>query len=65
MARAGLPAPVWRPAGGEPEAWSAPGPFLGTAEASYSALARPLGPGDRLVVATAGDDGTVMEVGRE
>jgi len=62
VARAGLPPPVWRPAGGEPEAWSAPGPFLGTAEATYPALARPFGPGDRLVVATAGDDGTVMEV---
>ena len=64
VARAGLAAPVWHPAGGEPETWSAPGPFLGTAEASYPALTRPFGAGDRLVVAAAGDDGTVMEVGR-
>jgi sigma-B regulation protein RsbU (phosphoserine phosphatase) len=69
VARAGLPAPVWVPAGGDAEAWSAPGPFLGTAEASYPALTRRLGPGDRLVVSTAppadGDgDGTVVEVER-
>jgi sigma-B regulation protein RsbU (phosphoserine phosphatase) len=54
LARAGLPAPVWVPAGGEPVAWSAPGPFLGTAEASYPSLTRRIGPGDRLLVATAG-----------
>ncbi|MFO0797403.1 MAG: SpoIIE family protein phosphatase [Gemmataceae bacterium] len=53
VARAGLTAPVWLPASGEPAAWSAPGPFLGTAEASYPALTRR---GGRLLVSTAGGD---------
>ncbi len=65
VARAGLP----RRCGGRQAAsrrrGRRPGPFLGTAEASYPSLARPFGPGDRLVVATAGDDGTVLEVGRD
>lgn len=58
VARAGLPAPVWLPADGECETWSEPGPFLGTAEATYPALSRALTPGDRLVVATDGAGGT-------
>lgn len=57
VARAGLPAPVWLPADGDVEAWSEPGPFLGTAEATYPALTRALHPGDRLVAATDGAGG--------
>jgi sigma-B regulation protein RsbU (phosphoserine phosphatase) len=54
VARGGLPAPVWLPAGGEPEAWAAPGPFLGTAETAYTTLTRPFAAGDRLLVGTDG-----------
>jgi serine phosphatase RsbU (regulator of sigma subunit) len=55
VARAGLPAPVFLPAVGEPEAWSAPGPFLGTAETLFAPVRGILLPGDRLIV---GSDGT-------
>jgi serine phosphatase RsbU (regulator of sigma subunit) len=54
VARAGLPAPVYVPADGEPEVWAIPGPFLGTAETTYPARAATLRPGDKLVVATDG-----------
>jgi serine phosphatase RsbU (regulator of sigma subunit) len=54
IARAGLPGPVFVPAGGEPEAWSVPGPFLGTAEASYTARTATLRPGDKLLIGTDG-----------
>ncbi|MBN9520392.1 SpoIIE family protein phosphatase [bacterium] len=57
VARAGLPAPIWLPADGEAEAWAAPGPFLGTAEATYPALTRTLNPGDRLLIGTDGAGG--------
>jgi serine phosphatase RsbU (regulator of sigma subunit) len=55
LARAGLPAPVYVPADGEPESWSVPGPFLGTAETTYQTLHGRLGPGEKLVI---GSDGT-------
>ncbi len=58
VARAGLPAPVWLPAAGDAEAWSAPGPFLGTAECAHPALRRALAPGDRLLVGSDGAGGT-------
>jgi serine phosphatase RsbU (regulator of sigma subunit) len=54
VARAGLPAPVYAPANGEPEAWALPGPFLGTAETSYPARTATLRPGDKLVIGTDG-----------
>lgn len=55
LARAGMPAPVHLPAEGEPAAWSVPGPFLGTAEATHQPLCARLAPGDRFLV---GSDGT-------
>jgi serine phosphatase RsbU (regulator of sigma subunit) len=55
LARAGIPAAVYVPASGTPGVWSAPGPFLGAADAPYLALSRTLGPGDRLLI---GSDGT-------
>jgi sigma-B regulation protein RsbU (phosphoserine phosphatase) len=54
VARAGLPAPVFVPAGGEPEAWAVPGPFLGTGDASYPVRTALLRTGDKLVVGTDG-----------
>jgi DNA-binding response OmpR family regulator len=54
LARAGLPAPVFIPAGREPEVWSVPGPFLGSAETSYTPRRGTLEPGDKLLVASDG-----------
>lgn len=54
IARAGMPAPVYLPAEGEPEVWPLPGPFLGTAETSYPARTSVLRPGDKLIIATDG-----------
>lgn len=54
IARAGLPAPVYLPAAGDPEAWSLPGPFLGIAETTYPSRLATLTPGDQLLVATDG-----------
>lgn len=58
LARAGLPAPIYLPSVGEPEIGSIPGPFLGTAEASYATRSRLLQPGDKLVLGT---DGTRLD----
>jgi serine phosphatase RsbU (regulator of sigma subunit) len=62
LARAGIPAPVFLPAHREPQLVAAPGPFLGTADASYPTVALVLGPGDRLVIGTDGTrpDGTQL-----
>jgi sigma-B regulation protein RsbU (phosphoserine phosphatase) len=54
LARAGLPAPVYVPADGDPRALAVPGPFLGTAETTYVTHAARLKPGDRLLVGTDG-----------
>ncbi len=54
LARAGLPTPVYLPKRGEPRAWSIPGPFLGTADASYPTLTMTLKPGDKVVIGTDG-----------
>jgi len=54
IARAGLPAPVHIPAKGEVEVWSVPGPFLGTAETTYSPRRATLQPGDKLLFASDG-----------
>jgi serine phosphatase RsbU (regulator of sigma subunit) len=54
VARAGLPMPIYLPASGEPETWMIAGPFLGTADASYSFRKAMLRAGDRLVMATDG-----------
>jgi len=54
VARAGLPAPVHVPAGGEPENWVMPGPFLGTADTTCPPLHARLAPGDKLVIGTDG-----------
>src|SRR5262249_36855310 len=55
VARAGGPPPVKVPATGEPDTWSVPGPFLGTADTSYLNVIGQLSPGDKLVI---GSDGT-------
>jgi serine phosphatase RsbU (regulator of sigma subunit) len=54
LSRAGLPAPVYVPAGGPPSIWSVPGPFLGTADTTYQSLSGTLNPGDRLLIGTDG-----------
>lgn len=54
VARAGLPAPVYIPADGEPQTWLLPGPFLGTAETSYPTHTTTLRPGEKLVIGTDG-----------
>jgi hypothetical protein len=54
VARAGLPPPVHLPAGGDPEPWSVPGPFLGVAETTYPTRTAALAPGDRFLVGTDG-----------
>lgn len=54
LARAGLPAPVYVPATGDVIAWSVPGPFLGTADATYETLSGTLRSGDRLLIGTDG-----------
>src|SRR5262249_52563422 len=60
VGRGGGRPPVRVPATGEPEVWTAPGPFLGTADTSYQSIAGELGPGDKLLV---GSDGTRPEGG--
>jgi hypothetical protein len=54
VARAGLPAPVHVPASGPPAVWAIPGPFLGTADATYEEFRATLAPGDRLLIGTDG-----------
>lgn len=54
VARAGLPAPVYVPASGDPETWSVPGPFLGTADTTCPPREGRLHPGDKLVIGTDG-----------
>lgn len=54
VARAGMPAPVFVPAVGEPETWALPGPFLGTAETTYPTRTARLSPGDKLLLGTDG-----------
>jgi serine phosphatase RsbU (regulator of sigma subunit) len=54
LARAGLPSPVYIPADGPVEVWAVPGPFLGTAGATYPPLTAALRPGDRLLIGTDG-----------
>ncbi len=54
LARAGIPAPVLVPSRSEPLRLSIPGPFLGTADASYPTIKTTLRPGDRLVLASDG-----------
>ena len=58
IARAGLPAPVYVPANGEPHIWSTPGQFLGTSDTTYAPLRGTLAPGDKLLI---GSDGTRPE----
>ena len=54
LARAGLPAPVYLPPIGNAEAWSVPGPFLGTADTTFQPLSGTLEPGGKLVIGTDG-----------
>jgi serine phosphatase RsbU (regulator of sigma subunit) len=54
LARAGLPAPIYVPAAGQPNVWAVPGPFLGTADTSYQLFSAQLRPGDRLLIGTDG-----------
>jgi phosphoserine phosphatase RsbU/P len=54
LARAGLPAPVFIPAQGEPETWAIPGPFLGTADTTYPTRCATLRSGDKLVIGSDG-----------
>lgn len=54
IARAGLPAPVFIPANGEPEVWSMPGPFLGTSDTTYAPRRATLQPGDKLLLVSDG-----------
>ena len=54
LARAGLPFPVDLPRGGQPQAWTIPGPFLGTTDTSYTSFAARLNPGDKLLIGTDG-----------
>jgi DNA-binding response OmpR family regulator len=54
LARAGLPAPVFLPADGDPDALAVPGPFLGTAETTFVTHTGRLRSGDRLLLGTDG-----------
>jgi phosphoserine phosphatase RsbU/P len=54
VARAGLPAPAYLPAAGDPHYWEMPGPFLGTAATSYAPHRGVLRPGDKLLLASDG-----------
>jgi len=54
LARAGLPAPIYVPATGQPNVWAVPGPFLGTADTTYQLFSAKVHPGDRLLVGTDG-----------
>jgi serine phosphatase RsbU (regulator of sigma subunit) len=54
VARAGLPPAVHLPVGCEPEPWFEGGPFLGAFDAVFFPHDDRLGPGDRLVLTTAG-----------
>ncbi|MDB5308857.1 MAG: hypothetical protein JWO38_3059 [Gemmataceae bacterium] len=60
VARAGLPAPVYVPGAGDPLIWTAPGPFLGTADTTYQLIRGTLSAGDKLV---AGSDGARPDSG--
>lgn len=53
-ARAGMPPPVFMPAGGEPMVAATPGPFLGVFSAAYPVREMRLNPGDRFLLTTAG-----------
>jgi sigma-B regulation protein RsbU (phosphoserine phosphatase) len=65
VARAGLPPAVLLPAGGEPEPWAGPGPFLGAFDAEFPPREGALGPGDKLLLATAsGADRVTGAAGR-
>jgi serine phosphatase RsbU (regulator of sigma subunit) len=67
VARAGLPAPVYVPGTGDPETWSIPGPFLGTADTTCPPLRGRLFPGDKLVIGTDGTrpEGTTASGGSD
>ena len=54
LARAGFSAPVLIPGEGHATAWGAPGPFLGTSEASFEATSGRLMTGDRLLIGSPG-----------
>jgi serine phosphatase RsbU (regulator of sigma subunit) len=54
LARAGMPAPVFVPASGDPEPLALPGPFLGVAETTYVSHAVVLRPGEKLLIGTDG-----------
>lgn len=54
FARAGLPPPVFIPPDGEPEIWTAPGPFLGSADTTYPVRAGSLGPSGKFVIGSDG-----------
>lgn len=54
VGRAGMPAPVFIPAVGEPEVWPLPGPFLGTAATSYPVRTGSLRSGDQFLIASDG-----------
>lgn len=53
VARAGVPAPVYVPAGGDVEVWSVPGPLLGVYAAEFPTREGAFRPGGKLVLATA------------
>ena len=55
VARGGLPPAVVLPTAGDPQPWAGPGPFLGAFDAEFPPRDGVLGPGDRLLLATAGD----------
>jgi sigma-B regulation protein RsbU (phosphoserine phosphatase) len=54
LARAGLPAPVCLSRSGGSQAWTIPGPFLGTTETTYATFSSRLCPGDKLLIGTDG-----------
>jgi hypothetical protein len=55
VSRGGLPPAVYLPASGGVAAWVGGGPFLGAFDADFPETVGGLRPGDKLVLATAGD----------
>jgi serine phosphatase RsbU (regulator of sigma subunit) len=54
FARAAHPAPLYVPAGGEPELWPSTGPLLGAFDAAFAVQTRQLNPGDKVLLYTDG-----------
>lgn len=54
LARAGHPAPLYVPCGGEPTLWQAPGSFLGVFDTPFPLQRHPLHVGDKVVLYTDG-----------